>query len=350
MSVEAVVVQELRARFPDLSFTVQQTVDGIPTLWVPTERVREVLRYLKEEAPNPYRVLLDLTAIDERVRVHRDGQPQSDFTVVYLLLSYDRNDLVRLKVPLVGESPSIRTITDIWASANWYEREGWDMFGVTFDGHPNLRRILLPPTWVGHPLRKEHPARATEMGPYVLTPTKEEDEQEALRIHPEAWGLHRRGEDEDFMFLNLGPQHPSTHGPFRVILQLDGEEIVDVVPDIGFHHRGQEKMAERQSWHTYLPYTDRIDYLSGVVNELPYVLAVERLAGIEVPDRVKVIRIMITELYRIASHLVWYGTYAADVGQLSPVFYMFSDREKIYGIIEAFCGARMQPVWAQRAE
>ncbi|MCL4534852.1 MAG: NADH-quinone oxidoreductase subunit C, partial [Bacteroidetes bacterium] len=179
------------------------------------------------------------------------------------------------------------------------------------EGHPNLRRILMPSTWVGHPLRKEHPARATEMGPYVLTSAKEEEEQEALRIHPEAWGLRRRGEDEDFMFLNLGPQHPSTHGPFRVILQLDGEEIVDAVPDIGFHHRGQEKMAERQSWHTYLPYTDRIDYLSGVVNELPYVLTVERLAGIEVPDRVKVIRVMMTELYRI----------------------------------EAFCGARMHPVW-----
>jgi len=345
MSGDSSVVQELQARFPGLDFTAQPTVDGIPTLWTAADRVREVLRYLKEEAQNPYRALLDLTAIDERLRVYRNGQLQSDFTVVYLLLSYDRDGLIRLKVPLVGEFPSIRTVTDIWASANWYEREVWDMFGIVFEGHPNLRRILMPTGWAGHPLRKEYPARATEMGPYTLTPTKEEEEQDALRIHPEAWGLHRHGEDEDFMFLNLGPQHPSTHGPFRVILQLDGEEIVDVVPDIGFHHRGQEKMAERQTWHTYLPYTDRIDYLSGVVNELPYVLAVERLAGIEVPDRVKVIRVMMTELYRIASHLVWYGTYAADVGQLSPVFYMFSDREKIYSITEAFCGARMHPVW-----
>src|SRR5665647_1619588 len=94
-----------------------------------------------------YRVLLDLTAIDERVRTNRQGQPPSDFTVVYLLISYDRNELVRLKVPLLGEFPSIRTITDLWESANWYEREVWDMFGVVFEGHPNLRRILMPTTW-----------------------------------------------------------------------------------------------------------------------------------------------------------------------------------------------------------
>ncbi len=342
----AAIVGELAGQhLGDGVLAAQETRDVFPTLWVRKERLRDVVTALREKIDRPYRLLYDLTAVDERVRRVRTDDTKSDFTVVYHLLSFDRNDDIRLKVPLHGEYPSLPTIADLWPAANWYEREVWDMFGIVFDGHPHLRRILMPPTWEGHPLRKEHPARATEMGPFRLPDAKQEREQEALRFRPEEWGLARRREDADFMFLNVGPQHPGTHGVLRIVLQLDGEEILDAVPDIGYHHRGAEKMGERQSWHTFIPYTDRIDYLGGVMNNLAYLLAVEKLAGIAVPARAQTIRVMMCELFRIISHLVWYGTFAQDVGALSPVFYMFTDREDAFGIVEAVCGDRMHPNW-----
>src|SRR5205807_1451311 len=134
-----------------------------------------------------YRMLYDLTAIDERMRKHRDGQPASDFTVVYTLLSLTSSEYVRVKVPLMESSLSLETISDIWPNANWYEREVWDMFGVVFQNHPHLERILMPRYWKGHPLRKEHPARATEMGPYRLDEDKEEAELQELCFRPEDW-------------------------------------------------------------------------------------------------------------------------------------------------------------------
>lgn len=339
------IVQELQGRFGKAIVSRQATQDEIPTLWVSAHAIQDMLRYLKSGTRPPYHMLYDLTAIDERTRARRDGQPASDFTVVYQLFSFERNAYMRIKVPLTGEYPSLPTVTDIWPAANWYEREAWDMFGIFFEDHPHLHRILLPPTWHGHPLRKNYPARATEMEPFSLPEEKQYAEQEALRFRPEEWGMKRESEDSDFMFLNLGPNHPSVHGVFRIVVQLVGEEIVDAVPDIGYHHRGAEKMGERQSWHTYIPYTDRVDYLGGVMNNLPYVLAVEKLAGIEVPARAQVIRVMMAEFFRIASHLVFYGTFAQDLGELSPVFYMFTDRERVFDIVEAVCGGRMHPSW-----
>jgi NADH-quinone oxidoreductase subunit C/D len=343
---EAGVIDDLRERFGAGTIVPQPTRDGMPTVWVSAENAPEVLGYLKTGIPGAYPMLYDLTAIDERVRSNRQGQPESDFTVLYHLLSFERNEDLRVKVPLKGENPSVPSVVGIWPAANWYEREAWDMFGVSFEGHPNLRRILMPAFWQGHPLRKDHPARATEMGPFRLPTEEEEAEERTLRFRPEDWGMAAAEErDTDYLFLNLGPQHPGTHGLLRLILELDGEEIVDTVADIGYHHRGAEKMGERQSWHTFIPYTDRIDYLAGVMNNLPYVLAVEKLAGIEVPDRAKVIRVMMSELFRIISHLVWYGTFAQDVGALSPVFYTFNDRERAFHIVEAICGGRMHPNW-----
>lgn len=334
------IVDDLIARFGAEVFVLQACADDTPTLWLAGDQLLAVLQYLKPHYP----MLYDLFGIDERLRENRQGQPAADFTVVYHLLSLSPVAEIRLKVAVI-EPAQVPSCTGIWANANWYEREAWDMFGIEFSGHPHLCRILLPPTWEGHALRKEHPARATEMEPFSLSAERQDYEQEALRFRPEEWGMQAANEGTEFMFLNLGPNHPSVHGVFRIALQLDGEVVVDAVPDIGYHHRGAEKMAERQTWHSYIPYTDRIDYLGGVMNNLAYVQTVERMAGIDVPDRAKVIRIMLAEFFRISSHLVFYGTFAQDVGQMSPVFYMFADRERLFGIIEAITGGRMHPAW-----
>jgi NADH-quinone oxidoreductase subunit C/D len=338
------VVAELQARFGAEAFTVQGTRTGMPVLWVAREQLLEVLGCL-HQLPKPYVMLYDLHGMDERLRTQRRGLPTADFSVFYHLLSIERNSDVMIKVALQENDLKLPSATRIWPNANWYEREVWDMFGIHFGGHPHLTRIMMPPTWQGHPLRKDYPARATEFDPYSLSAAKQDLEQEALRFQPEDWGMQRHSETEDYMFLNLGPNHPSAHGAFRIILQLDGEEIVDCVPEVGYHHRGAEKMAERQSWHSFIPYTDRIDYLGGVMNNLPYVLAVEKLAGISVPDRVDFIRVMLAEFFRINSHLLFLGTYIQDVGAMTPVFFTFTDRQRAYQVIEAITGFRMHPAW-----
>jgi NADH-quinone oxidoreductase subunit C/D len=336
---------EAKLMFGDDIICEQISADNLQTIWVKKNRLVAVITHLKNHPETPFKILYDLSAIDERARIKKPDQPTCQFSVVYHLLALEHNLFIRLKVPLSEEYDQLTSITSIYTNANWYEREVYDMFGIKFDGHPNLRRILMPLSWQGHPLRKEHPARATEMEPFTLPDDKQDKEQNLLQFRPEDWGLQTKAHGQEYMFLNLGPQHPGTHGVLRVILQMLGENIEDAVLDIGFHHRGAEKMGERQTWHGYIPYTDRIDYLGGVMNNLPYVLAVEQLANISVPSRAQVIRVMLCELFRISSHLVWYGTFAQDIGSLSPVFYMFSDRERILKIIEGITGGRMHPSW-----
>ena len=339
--VQLSTLKLLHDEFGKEIFLTQKCIDEITTIWVSQQHLIDVLRFLRPH----FCMLYDLFAVDERTREHRQDQPDSEYTVVYQLLSMRRNEDLRIKVGVFESHLILPSIVTVWPNANWYEREIWDMFGISFDGHPSLFRILLPPTWEGHALRKDHPARATEMGEFIMDAERVAKEQEALRFKPEDWGMTSKGEDNEYMFLNLGPNHPSVHGVFRIALQLDGEVIINSVPDIGYHHRGAEKMGERQTWHTYIPYTDRIDYLAGVMNNLAYIQTVELLAGIKVPERAKIIRIMLAELFRISSHLVFYGTFVQDVGQMSPVFYMFADRERLFGIIEAITGGRMHPAW-----
>ena len=339
------ILSELSEAFGPGRVTVQETMDGMPTAWVPRSHLIEVLTYLKSAPSGAYRMLYDLSAIDERERAHREGQPPSDFTALYQLLSFDRNEDIRIKVALEGERPTVPSVLGLWPNADYYEREIWDMFGIGFEGRRAPRRILMPPWWEGHPLRKEHPARATEIGRFSMSDEEQASMLEQLRFDPERWQVEGGESDGEAFYVNIGPQHPSAHGALRLVAKLEGEVIVDLYTDIGYHHRGAEKMGERQSWHNYIPYTDRIDYLGGLMNEVPYLMAVEKLAGIEVPERALVIRVMMAELFRIISHLVFYGTFSQDVGQMSPVFYMFNDRERAFDIVEAVTGGRMHPAW-----
>ncbi|HGJ5884098.1 NADH-quinone oxidoreductase subunit C, partial [Arsenophonus sp.] len=248
------IILTLRNQFSPDAFTIQSTRTGMLVIWIKREQLLAVIEFLKKQ-PKPYVMLFDLHGVDERQRVYRQGLPEADFSVFYHLISIERNRDIMLKVALSEKDLNIPSIVSLFPNANWYEREVWDMFGITFNGHRNLRRLLMPMTWEGHPLCKDYPARATEFDPFVLTKQKLDLEMESLTFKPEEWGMERGNEHEDFMFLNLGPNHPSSHGAFRIVLQLDGEDIIDCVPDIGYHHRGAEKMGERQSWHSYIPYT-----------------------------------------------------------------------------------------------
>jgi len=338
----------LGEKFGDSVRQIPQTTD-MPAFTVDAGSLREVLGYLKNESKPAYQRLDDLTAIDESARRRRHPEciegpvcdrevGLSDFTMVYHLLSMDSAKRLRIKTGLRGDRPVAPTVTGIWPSADWYEREAYDMFGIRFDGHPDLRRILMPPDWEGHPLLKSHPYRATEMPPYTRLDAE-------VHRSLDASYLVEGAERKDTILLNYGPQHLGTHGVIRFVLALRGEQITDVGTDIGYHHRAAEKIGERQSWHQYIPYTDRVDYMNGVGNNLAYLGSVETLAGIKVPDRAKYIRVMLAEFFRINSHLIWVGTFLHDIGMMSLNFYAFREREQIMDIIEMITGGRLHPSW-----
>jgi NADH-quinone oxidoreductase subunit C/D len=312
------------------SAMIPESGQDMASFIVDKDNIIDVLRALKESADLAFTMPLDLFAVDYPRREKR-------FDVIYQLYSLKNNERIRLKVR-VGEDEPIPTGTGIYKGLNWYEREVFDMYGVVFDGHPNLRRILTHEAFQGHPLRKDYdPAQR-----WLLT------EKDVAKITPV---IDPRFENVDTDYervtLNLGPSHPATHGTLRIVVTLDGETIIGADQEIGYLHRCFEKMSETHTYQQVIPYTDRLNYCSAIINNVGYCMAVEKLLGIEVPARAQHIRLMLSEFMRIADHLVCIGTNLVDMGALTNFWYLFQPREEIYGLIEACCGARLLPSYTR---
>ncbi len=301
---------------------------------------RRVLQALRDDPELRFDMLMDLSAAD---RLHLP-QRFERFEVIYELYSLWNGWRLRLKVPVPAADPHLDSVHDLWKAANWAEREAFDMFGLCFDGHPNLKRILCHHEFVGHPLRKDYDRRR---GQWCATTETLEDElllrraAEQRRAGNDGQAEPAEAQTSERMLVNIGPSHPVSHGTLRVLVELEGEIIKHAIPEIGYLHRGFEKSAEKGVWNNVIPYADRLNYVSALCNNVAYVKAVEKLAGVEVPDRCKFIRVILSELSRIMDHCVCNAANIVDVGALTNFWYLFSVRENIYKVLEKLTGARL---------
>jgi NADH-quinone oxidoreductase subunit D/NADH-quinone oxidoreductase subunit C/D len=347
----------LKERFPELVDDARQNFTGI---MVPADSLLDVARALREELGFNY--LSSVTGVD----LIKDDKME----VVYHTYSIDQGGgAVVLKVQVDRDNPVVPSLTPYWPGADFQEREAWDLLGIEFEGHPDMRRILMWDGFHGHPLRKDwkEPFFEEDNKPFASRwPQGDVFRAEARNPYgknvqyPEGWmpdnldhdtdeeiyaGLNystSKDLETDTVTVNLGPQHPSTHGVFRMVVTLDGETVRDLKPVMGYLHRNHEQIGERNNWLGNIPYTDRLDYLSSMSNNHGYVLAVEKLLESNVPERAEWIRILMVELTRIANHLWALGFLLNDVGALqTPMLYLYIDRELILDFFEAAAGSRM---------
>jgi NADH-quinone oxidoreductase subunit C/D len=350
--------------FPD-RFTTAVSEDqraGYSGWIVQAESLPAVASYLREAAGFDY--LSSITGVDYLA--------EGILEAVYHLYSTSDASGMCLKVRVPRDNPAIPSLTSIFPGADFQEREAWDLLGIMFTGHTDLRRILLWEGFAGHPLRKDwhepsfeaeskpfpsrwpagNPAAGRQLaerrtifpppaGPKTEANPPEDDRAlyAALEHSPYAGS---RSLHTEHMIVNLGPQHPSTHGVFRMAVLLDGEVILDLKPVIGYLHRCHEKIGERNSYVGNIPFTDRLDYLTSLSNSFGYVLAVERLMDLHPPERAEYLRVILAELTRIQSHLWAIGFLLNDLGAFfTPALYAIEERELIIDIFEAITGSRM---------
>ncbi|EFW92569.1 NADH dehydrogenase-like complex subunit CD [Haladaptatus paucihalophilus DX253] len=291
-----------------------------PGFVVRPDEVQDALTILRDEAGFDH--LSMVTAQDYEDR----------YESVYHLKKYaDPTQEVSVVVPTPTDAPASQTAEPVYRSADWHEREAYDLVGIDYDGHPDLRRILLPETWQGHPLAQNYDQDRPQIVSF------EEHKNPIQDDHYDA--------DSDTMFLNIGPHHPATHGVLHLKTTLDGEQVADVDPDIGYLHRCEEQMAQNGTYrHQIMPYPDRWDYASaGLLNEWAYARVAEDLNDLDVPEYAQIIRTMGAELCRIASHMLALGTFCLDIyGDFTAIFmYAMRDREIVQNILEDLTGQRM---------
>jgi NADH-quinone oxidoreductase subunit C/D len=339
------LLERLMTAFPDSVRAVEvDTVRNEVTARVAAARIVDIARWLHDTPEASFDHITDICAVDYPADSER-------FEVVYQLLSLPHRRRIRVKARVTEDAPEIASVTGIWKGAEFMEREVYDLMGITFVGHPDLRRILLPEDYEeGYPLRKDFPTEGRgwrSSFPFIPrldeTPEEQTDgevpdkEKQAFLATAPAGGTRRREE----LLLNMGPQHPSTHGVLRVVLELDGERIVKATPDLGYLHRGVEKLAEGLHYMQIIPHTDRLDYVCAMTNNYAYVRAVEKLLDITVPERAEYVRTIVAEMQRIVGHLFWLGTQALDIGAMTVFFWTFREREVLLDMFEKLCGARL---------
>lgn len=262
--------------------------------------------------------------------------------VIYHLESTETGKRVCLKTATTDrENPLLPSVTDLWDVANIYEREVFDFYGIKFVGHPDMRRVFMREDWVGYPFRKDD--ETEKNNPLRMTNAPLADDTEVLTMQPDGSVKSNRREifkDGDYV-VNIGPQHPSTHGVLHFRVALEGERIKKIDPVLGYIHRGIEKMNESLTYPQTLALTDRLDYLGAMQSRHALCMCIEKAMGVEVSDRVKVIRTIMDELQRIDSHILFFSCLCQDLGATTAFLYGFRDREKILDIFEETCGGRL---------
>ncbi len=277
-----------------------------------------------------FSLLLDITAIDNLDKSHPTS---TRFELVYILRHEDFKTLKIFKVSLADPLEGVESITSIYTSAEWAEREVYDQYGIHFKHHNTLKRILNHNEFEGHPLRKDY---IITQGQYCTTSQDLMDEMQPLL---EARCLDMK--EDDLMIVNLGPSHPASHGTIRTLAALDGETIVAAAAEIGYLHRGFEKSCENHNYNQIIPYTDRLNYCSALMNNIAFSKTVEEMLEITLPDRGIFIRVILSELSRVIDHLVCLAAGLLDMGGQTNYWYLFNPRNNAYDFLSKLTGARL---------